>query len=158
MQKKGQIFLTDIRPNALLEARRRLRRAGVENAQCLPLEHPQLLRLKEKCDWVLIDVPCSGTGTFRRNPEQKWKVDAPMIERLTTQQREIARDAIPYLKTGGRLVYATCSLLPEENHAQVDFLLSQHPLSLENEPLSIMPEPQGMDGFFAAVFRKKTVC
>ncbi len=158
MEKKGQIFLTDIRPQVLQEARRRLRRAGIENAQCLVQDHPQLKRLKNKCDWVLIDVPCSGTGTLRRNPDQKWKIDASTIERLISQQREIAQETIHYVKPEGKLIYATCSLLPEENQNQVDFLLSHYPLTLEKDPLSLLPQPQGMDGFFAAVFRKKNVC
>ena len=157
MQRKGQIYLHDIRPSALYEARRRLKRAGIQNAQCTPPGHPQLPRLKSKCDWVLIDVPCSGTGTLRRNPDQKWKIDAPMIERLAQTQREIADQAIHYLKPGGRLVYATCSLLPEENSAQVDYFLSRLPLELEKEPLSLFPESRGMDGFFSAVFRKKSM-
>lgn len=154
MQGRGQIYLHDIRSSALFDAKKRLKRAGIQNAQCLPPGHPQLARLKEKCDWVLIDVPCSGTGTVRRNPDQKWRLDQPMLQRLIEEQIGIARDALTYLKPGGRLVYATCSILSDENQAQVDRLLLSYPLTLEAPPLALLPEEGGMDGFFAATFRK----
>lgn len=157
MAGKGQIFLHDIRSQALHEARRRLKRAGIQNAQCLGSDHSQLERLIKKCDWVLADVPCSGTGTLRRNPDQKWKIDAPMIERLVVQQREIFQEALKYVKDKGRIVYATCSILPEENQSQVDYFLEHLPVVLEKEPLSLLPESGGCDGFYAAVFRKKSI-
>ncbi len=148
-QGKGQIYLHDNRPWILNEARKRLKRAGVQNAQfCLP---------KKKVDWVLVDVPCSGTGTLRRNPDAKWKIDASMIERLVEQQREIVKEAIEYVKPAGRLIYATCSLLPEENESQVSYFLKTYPLVLDSEPLSLFPQERGMDGFFAAVFKKQTL-
>lgn len=147
MKGKGQIYLYDNRPWILLEARKRLNRAGVQNAQfILP---------KQPVDWLLLDVPCSGTGTLRRNPDAKWKIDAPMIERLVQQQREIVQEALKHLKPGGRLVYATCSLLPEENEEQIAYFLKTYPLTLEKEPLSLLPEEEGMDGFFAAVLKKE---
>ncbi len=158
MKGKGQIYLHDIRPWILDEARRRLKRAGIQNSQLLKPGHPQLASLKKRMDWVLADVPCSGTGTLRRNPDAKWKIDAPMVDRLIEEQRKIVVEALEYVKPGGRLVYATCSLLPEENQAQVDFFLSHLPLNLEKDPLSLFPHSGGMDGFFAAVFRKKETC
>ena len=154
MEGRGQIYLHDIRPAVLQEAKKRLKRAGVQNAQFLPPGHKQLARLKGKCDWVLIDVPCSGTGTLRRNPDQKWNLNNDMLQRLVIEQRTIAKEALAYLKPGGKLVYATCSILSEENQAQVDFLLATYPLALEGSPLSLLPEEGGMDGFFAAVFKK----
>jgi 16S rRNA C967 or C1407 C5-methylase (RsmB/RsmF family) len=157
MRGKGQIFLHDVRETVLAEAKKRLRRAGIQNAQILPPGSKQLSLLKGKCDWVLIDVPCSGTGTLRRNPDQKWGIDEPSIQRLTALQREIIAAAAPFVKAGGRLVYATCSVLTEENRAQVDHILSTLPLQLEGEPLSLLPEVGGNDGFYAAVFRKKTL-
>lgn len=155
MKGQGQIYLHDIRSSVLIEAKRRLKRAGVQNAQCLPSGHPQFLRLKGKCDWVLLDVPCSGSGTLRRNPDQKWRFDALMLKRLITEQKEISKQAITYVKPGGRLVYATCSILSEENQAQTDFLLASYPLVLESSPFFLLPEEGGADGFFATVFRKK---
>ena len=150
MQGKGQIYLHDIRESALGEARRRLKRAGIQNAQCLAPNHPQMSRLIGKCDWVLIDVPCSGTGTLRRNPDHKWKIDAVLVEHYIQEQRTIAKEACKYLKPGGKLVYTTCSLLAEENIDQIQHI----PLTLDKEPLFLLPQPGGMDGFFSAVFRK----
>lgn len=154
MQGKGQIYLHDIRIPSLYEARKRLKRAGIQNGQTLPPGHKQLSRLKNKCDWVLIDVPCSGTGTLRRNPDQKWKIDAPLVDRLVKEQKLIAKQALEYVKPGGFLVYATCSLLPEENEDQIKFLLSENPLKLEREPLFLLPKAKGMDGFFGALLKK----
>lgn len=145
MEGKGQIYLHDNRPWILSEARKRLCRAGVQNVQfILP---------KRKMDWVLADVPCSGTGTLRRNPDAKWKIDAPMVERLVQQQREIVAACCEYLKPGGRLVYATCSILPEENEAQIEFFFKTHSLIAE-KTVTFMPQEGGMDGFFAAVLHK----
>jgi 16S rRNA (cytosine967-C5)-methyltransferase len=154
MLGKGQIYLHDIREGALLEAKKRLRRAGVQNVQFLPPGHTQLARIKGRCDSVLIDVPCSGTGTLRRNPDQKWNLDEPLVARLVETQKAIAQEAIKYLKPGGRLVYVTCSLLSRENQAQVDSFLASFPLTLEAPPLFLPPVVGGMDGFFAAVFKK----
>jgi 16S rRNA C967 or C1407 C5-methylase (RsmB/RsmF family) len=157
MQGKGELYLHDVRPRALAEARKRLRRAGVQNAQILAPDHPQLKRLRGKMDWVLVDVPCSGTGTLRRNPDMKWKIDAPMVSRLVEQQREIAQKAAAYVKPGGRLVYATCSLLAEENLSQAIFLKEALGWEWEGEPFSLLPHSAGPDGFFTAVFRKAKI-
>ncbi len=154
MKGKGQIYLHDIRPWVLLEARKRLKRAGIQNSQCLAPGHPQLAAIKGKMDWVLVDVPCSGTGTLRRNPDMKWKIDGAMIERLVAQQREIMAEAVAYLKPGGRIVYATCSILDDENEGQADYFSQNLPIKLEGEPLSLLPKAGGMDGFYSAVFRK----
>jgi 16S rRNA (cytosine967-C5)-methyltransferase len=153
MNGKGQIYLHDIRVSALNEARIRLRRAGVQNAQFLEPNHPQLKKILKKCDWVLIDVPCSGTGTLRRNPDQKWKIDASMVEKLISEQKAIILEAFKYLKPGGTLVYATCSLLQEENQDAVKYILNSLSLKLKKDPLFLLPQPGGMDGFFCAVFR-----
>ncbi|MBS0624814.1 MAG: RsmB/NOP family class I SAM-dependent RNA methyltransferase [Verrucomicrobia bacterium] len=150
MSGKGQIYLHDIRPQALAQAKQRLKRAGIQNVQFLSPDHPKLPQLKNKMDWVLADVPCSGTGTFRRNPEMKWKIDQAMIDRLVLEQRQIFEEALSYVRPGGRIVYATCSILPEENQEQV----AHFGLTLEREPLSILPAEGKMDGFFAAVFKK----
>lgn len=148
LKGKGQIYLYDIRPWVLQEARKRLRRAGIQNAQfALP---------KTPVDWVLVDVPCSGTGTLRRNVDAKWKIDAPMIKRLVEQQRTIVAEALRYLKPGGILVYSTCSILPEENQAQVEYFLKSHPLILHGDPLSLLPIEKGMDGFFSALLKKSS--
>lgn len=148
MQGKGQIYLFDNRPWILQEARKRLKRAGVQNAQfILP---------KKKVDWLLVDAPCSGTGTLRRNPDAKWKIDKAMVQRLIEEQRNIVKEALTHLKPGARLVYATCSLLPEENELQVEYFLKNHPLVLE-KTLTLPPEEAGMDGFFGAVLKNENL-
>jgi 16S rRNA (cytosine967-C5)-methyltransferase len=153
MQGKGQLFLHDVRQWALLEARRRLRRAGAQNSQIITGER-QLKLLKGRMDWVLVDAPCSGTGTLRRNPDAKWRLEPEAIERLVSQQRQIVGAALPYLKPGGRLVYATCSLLPEENQEQLTYFSSSYGLQPIGLPFQCQPEPGGMDGFFAAVLTR----
>lgn len=154
MLNKGQVYLHDVRPLALQEAKIRLRRAGVQNAQIIQAQDPKLSKLKKKMDWVLVDAPCSGTGTLRRNPDMKWKIDLPLIERLKGEQRTIFESALSFVKEGGHIVYATCSIVDEENEKQVEHFLKKYPLKL-SEPLFIsLPESKGMDGFFAAVFIK----
>jgi len=154
MKGKGEIYLHDIRKSALIEAARRFRRAGVQNAQILATDHPSLPKLTGKMNWVLVDVPCSGTGTLRRNPDMKWKIDAEMVERLKEEQRTIFKQALRYVKPGGRIVYATCSILSEENESQVEFFLKEFPIILEKPPLKLLPEADGPDGFYGAVFIK----
>lgn len=153
MQGKGQIYLHDVRASALFQAKQRLKRAGIQNAQLLSPDHPKLPQLKRKMDWVLADVPCSGTGTLRRHPEMKWKIDEAFVDRLVQEQREIFESALQYVRPGGRIVYATCSILPEENQHQLDYFASKFGLTPESDPLCILPEEGKMDGFFAAVFR-----
>ncbi len=152
MKGRGQIFLHDIRPSILLEAKRRLKRAGIQNAQCA---EKLADKLKGTFDWVLADVPCSGSGTLRRNPDAKWGIDEAMVSRLIAEQRSIVSEVVQYLRPKGHLVYATCSVLPEENQSQVDFFLKTHPLELVKEPLTLLPQQGGMDGFFVALFRKR---
>ncbi|MBA2728646.1 MAG: RsmB/NOP family class I SAM-dependent RNA methyltransferase, partial [Parachlamydiaceae bacterium] len=101
MQNKGQIFLHDIRPHALMECKKRLRRAGIQNSQIIQAEDAKLKKMKKKMDWVLADVPCSGTGTLRRNPDMKWKFDDEMVPRLVGLQRQIFEKAFSYVKPGG---------------------------------------------------------
>jgi len=157
MAGRGQIYLHDIRPHILHEARRRLRRAGIQNAQFLEPGHLRLNSLKNKIDWVLADVPCSGSGTYRRNPDMKWKANEEMLAGLIQVQREIFGQALAYVRPGGKIVYATCSLFKRENEEQVEFFLKSFPIELSAPPLSIYPEPNGPDGFFGAQFCKQTM-
>lgn len=154
MQGKGQIYLHDVRPAALREAKQRLKRAGVQNSQLLCSDSPYLKKLHQKMDWVLVDAPCSGTGTFRRNPDMKHSFTLEALNRLRVQQRVIFEKALSTLKPGGRIVYATCSILPEENEIQVAHLLEKYPLMLHETHVQTMPTRRGMDGFFAVVLTK----
>ena len=154
MEGKGQIYLHDIRPHILKEAKLRFRRAGIQNAQFLTSDHPQWKTLHQKCDIVILDVPCSGTGTLRRNPHQKWEINQKMIDDLISTQRSIILEAVKFLKPSGQLIYATCSILPEENEKQAEFITKELGFSLENPPMQLKPEHLKWDGFFCAVFRK----
>ncbi len=155
LQHKGQLFLHDIRPSVLLEARGRLKRAHIQNAQPLPADSPNKQRIKGKMDWVLVDAPCSGTGTLRRNPDMKWKWDPEALPRLVQLQRLLVQEALSYVKPGGHLVYATCSVMPQENEEQMTHFLSHLPLELAHPPFSSFPQYGAMDGFFGVVFKKK---
>jgi 16S rRNA (cytosine(967)-C(5))-methyltransferase len=157
LQNRGQIFLHDIREEALLEAKKRLKRAGIQNAQIVShREERRLKTLKKHMDWVLVDAPCSGTGTLRRNPDMKWKFSEEMVSRLSYEQREIFSEAFSYLKPGGTIVYATCSLLKEENDDQCEYFLTTYPLTLVGVPFRSIPMHGGMDGFFAVCLQRKS--
>lgn len=154
MQGKGQIFVHDIRPHVLQEAKKRLRRAGIQNAQVVLADDPKLKRLKKRMDWVLVDAPCTGTGTMRRNPDMKWRFTEETLVRLVGQQRTIFEKALSFLKPGGRIVYATCSILKEENEEQVAHFQKTYGLEVEGELFQSIPKLGGMDGFFGAVLYK----
>lgn len=154
MENKGQIYLHDIRPHILMQAKKRLKRAGIQNGQFLTPNHPFLTKLKKKMDWTLVDVPCSGTGTLRRNPDQKWKFSNSLLDRLVGEQRKIFEKALSYVRPMGKIVYATCSILAKENEEQIEHFLKTYPLELDFEPFKTLPTYGGMDGFFAAVFNK----
>lgn len=154
MKGKGQIHLHDIRESALVQAKKRLKRAGVQNAQIVPPSSPNLEKLKGKMDIVFVDAPCSGSGTYRRSPEQKWRFSLEMLSELVFKQREIVKEAMSYLRRGGTLIYATCSLLKEENEKQVLFFEKHYGLKRAKDPLSLLPVANGSDGFFATCLSK----
>jgi 16S rRNA C967 or C1407 C5-methylase (RsmB/RsmF family) len=151
----GQIYLHDIRKAVLLEAKKRLKRAGIQNAQTIAPDSPTLNKLKKKMDWVLVDVPCSGTGTLRRNPDMKWKFSEEMLTRLIGQQRVIFEKALSFLSLKGSIVYATCSVLRQENETQIDHFVRVYQLERVGEPLKTLPTVGGPDGFFGQVLRRK---
>ena len=151
MEGKGQIYLHDVRPKALAEARLRLKRAGIQNAQTLDsTDEKKLKSLKKKMDWVLVDAPCSGIGTLRRNPDMKWRFNTEMLKKLVGQQRTIFEKALSFLNPKGHIVYATCSVLKEENEGQVAHFVTTYGLKLVKEFKSF-PAEGGMDGFYGAV-------
>ncbi len=154
MNNKGQLFLHDIRAHALAEAKKRLARAGVQNAQILHSDAPHKSTLIETCDWVLVDAPCSGSGTLRRNPDMKWKFDETMVDRLVAEQRSIFAAALPFVKKGGKIAYATCSVLKIENENQAQYFETAFNLERQGDYFHSFPEKGGMDGFFGVVFKK----
>lgn len=153
MKNTGQIFLHDVRAYALLDAKKRLRRAGIQNAQVIQAADPKLKKLKKMMDWVLVDAPCSGTGTLRRNPDMKWKFSNEMLQRLMGQQRIIFEKALSFMKPEGRIIYGTCSLLPQENELQLEHFLKTYHLKIEGDPFQSFPSIGGMDGFFGVVLK-----
>ncbi len=154
MQNKGQVYLHDIRPLALEQAKKRLRRAGIQNAQVLLPDSPKKKLLKKRMDWVLLDVPCSGSGTLRRNPDMKWKFDTAIVDRLVEEQRRIVEEALVYLRPDGFLVYATCSLFKQENEEQIAFFEKTFNLKCVGTPFYCHPQSGGMDGFFGALLKR----
>lgn len=154
LQHKGQIYLHDIRPYALQEARKRLKRAGIQNSQIILPTSPQLNKIKKKMNWVLVDVPCTGTGTMRRNPDMKWRFDEETLPRLIGQQRTIFEKALSFLHPEGRIVYGTCSILKDENQNQLDHFIKTYQLVVEGEVFQTLPTDGGMDGFFGVVLKR----
>lgn len=155
MQNSGQIFLHDIRTQVLEEGKKRLKRAGIQNAQTLLPDSPNMSKLKKKMDWVLADVPCSGTGTLRRNPDMKWRFTFDALQRLIGTQKNIFEKALSFLSPSGKIVYATCSLLKEENQMQVEYFMNTYNLEVVEEPFQTLPKENGWDGFFGAVLKRK---
>jgi 16S rRNA (cytosine967-C5)-methyltransferase len=142
MRKSGQLYLNDIRPQALVEAKKRFRRASIQNVQF------NLPPKKGSIDWVIVDVPCSGTGTYRRNPDLKWKFETINLPSLIEEQRKIFDEAFQYKNPHGTIVYMTCSILPDENEHQIDYFLKKYSLQVV-EKFQTLPQLDGMDGFFA---------
>lgn len=152
----GQIYLHDVRKHALIEAKKRLKRAGIQNAQIVHAEeHKKLKSLKKTMDWVIVDAPCSGSGTLRRNPDMKWKYTDEMLERLVSEQRVIFEQALSYVRPEGMILYATCSILSQENQEQVEHFLKTYPIEQVGPLFACLPERGKKDGFFACLFQKK---
>ncbi|MBT9566664.1 MAG: RsmB/NOP family class I SAM-dependent RNA methyltransferase [Thiobacillus sp.] len=172
MASSGRLYAFDVAEKRLAKMKPRLARSGLSNVmpQLLSSENDaRVKRLAGKLDRVLVDAPCSGLGTLRRNPDLKFRQTPESVAELTQKQTSILRSAVRLLKPGGRLVYATCSLLPEENEGIVEAILAEGRVSLlpVNELLAqqkvdldtgnmlrMSPALHGTDGFFAAVLVK----
>lgn len=170
MNNSGRLYAFDVSEKRLARMKPRLARSGLSNV------HPQVLasetdikvkRLAGKFDRVLVDAPCSGLGTLRRNPDLKWRQTPDSVAELTAKQATILNSAARLVKVGGTLVYATCSLLSAENQAIVTAFLETHPgfalhparealdrlnITLDTgDLLTLAPDTHGTDGFFAAI-------
>ena len=161
MEGTGTITALDIHGGRLKALQERARRAGAHNVRAVDLEESGkiLKRLKGSSDLVLVDAPCTGTGVLRRNPDTGWRLQPEDVERLTVLQRSLLDRYAPLVKPGGRMVYATCSLLPEENMGAVTHFLASHPdFVVEDAPLSLTPADGDAgphwDGFFTATLRR----
>lgn len=174
MRNSGRLYAFDVSEKRLSNLGQRLKRSGLSNlhSQLISSEQdPKLKRLQAKFDRVLVDAPCSGLGTLRRNPDLKWKQTERDIRELTAKQTSILERAARLVKDGGRLVYATCSLLVDENEGIAEAFLAAHPefslvpaseilaqqqIALNTgDYLKLFPHVHQTDGFFAAVFEKK---
>mmetsp|Transcript_41718 Transcript_41718/g.40074 ORF Transcript_41718/g.40074 Transcript_41718/m.40074 type:complete len:134 (+) Transcript_41718:78-479(+) len=133
-----------------------MKRAGVQNYQIHENKETLKKLLAGKCDWVLLDVPCSGSGTLRKNPDLKWKFSSERLKELLAIQQILLKESIPFLNEKGRIVYCTCSVLPEENLMQVIRFCEEHSFEIENSAhFTTFPQKRGMDGFFSATLVKK---
>lgn len=173
MRNSGRIYAFDVSEKRLQNLGIRLKRSGLSNlhSQVISSEaDPKLKRLFGKFDRVLVDAPCSGLGTLRRNPDLKWRQQPKDVEELTVKQTNILARASKLVKAGGRLIYATCSLLRDENEqiaeaflqlnpefrlVSANSILAQQEIDLDTgEYLKLLPHLHQTDGFFAAVFEK----
>ena len=175
MENRGRLLALDVREGRLRSAALRLKRAGLSNVTPhLLTSHrdPWVKRHKASFERVLVDAPCTGCGTWRRNPDAKWRLRPQDLAELATLQAEILASASRLVRPGGRLVYATCSFLPAENEAQVRRFLAAAPdfrllpiaqvwaecvggrAPCETPTLQLTPASHGTDGFFAAVLER----
>lgn len=177
MANRGQIFAYDADRHRLKPIFARLQRAGARNVQVIPADEPErLAALTERMDMVLVDAPCSGSGAWRRKPDAKWRLTPAALERRLSEQRAALGQAAPLVKPGGRLVYVTCSVLPEENGDQVSAFIAANgqfrvvpfpqvwraaiastpPPSADGsgETLLLTPASHDTDGFFIAVLER----
>ena len=175
MRNTGRLYAFDISEKRLGRLKPRLARSGLSNVHPVRIAHENDTRIKRlagKVDRVLVDAPCSGLGTLRRNPDMKWRQSPEAIDELQQKQQSILASSARMVKPGGRLVYATCSLLTEENEAVVDQFLQSHEqftlvpmkqvlaeqkIDVEmDDYLKLLPHRHQTDGFFAAVFERKS--
>lgn len=173
MRGQGQVYALDLNERRLRNLRERLARSGLDNVQPWLISDEtdaKLARLTGKADRVLVDAPCSGFGTLRRNPDLKWRHDDTAVSELAAKQARILASAARLVKPGGRLVYATCSVLNEENENIVEGFLAQAngfrrktatdilsaaKIELDTgKDLQLLPHRHGCDGFFAAVLER----
>ena len=174
MRNTGRLYAFDVSDKRLTKLKPRMARSGLSNVHPVVIaseNDPRVKRLAGKIDRVLVDAPCSGLGTLRRNPDLKWRQSPAALAELTAKQGAILASAARLVKTGGRLVYATCSLLAEENEAIVAAFLAAHPgfaqldarevlekqgITVDcGEQLHLTPLAHDTDGFFAAVLERR---
>ncbi len=173
MRNTGRLYAFDVSDKRLSNLKPRLARSGLSNVHPVRIEHERdakVKRLAGKMDRVLVDAPCSGLGTLRRNPDLKWRQDETAVAELNAKQTAILAAAATLVRPGGRLVYATCSLLTAENEAVVQDFLAKHPdfclrpaseilakqgITLDGEMLRLLPHLHDTDAFFAAVLERQ---
>ena len=156
MRNKGRIIAMDVEAWKLEELQKRARRAGVSNLETRVIESSKTIkRLENSADRLLLDVPCSGLGVLKRNPDAKWKLSPEFIANVKELQQHILQDYGSMLKKDGLMVYSTCSVLPSENEKQVENFLSTNNDKFELVEQKYSWPSEGFDGFYMALLRKK---
>lgn len=173
MKNTGRLYAYDVSDKRLARLKPRLARSGLSNVHPARIEHERdtkIKRLSGKVDRVLVDAPCSGLGTLRRNPDLKWRQNETSVAELTVKQAAILASAAKMVRPGGRVVYATCSLLAAENDAIIEAFLATHSdftltpassvlakqgIEMTGDMLRLLPHQHNTDGFFAAVLDRK---
>ena len=179
MRNTGRLYAFDVSGHRLENLKPRLARSGLSNVYATQIAHEndeRIKRLRGKIDRVLVDAPCSGLGTLRRNPDLKWRQSPKAIEQLQAKQTAILNSAARLLKPGGRLVYATCSLMPAENEVIANAFTAAHPDFLQLDArekleqagvtqaeslvtpaghLRLWPHLHATDGFYAVAWERK---
>jgi len=175
MANKGHLYALDISSKRLYKMRRRLERAAITNVILHPIKNetdPWLKQFESRVDRLLIDAPCSGIGAWRRSPESRWKMTPELLADLQGRQTRILQNAAPLVKPGGRLIYATCSLLKRENEDQITHFLSENPdfrvmpvaqvwaqtlpteCPFDGDFMIMRPDYHHSDGFFCAILER----
>jgi len=155
MQNKGRIIAMDTEGWKLDELKKRARRAGAGNIEPRVIESSKTIkRLENSADRLLLDVPCSGLGVIKRNPDAKWKLSLDFIERVKELQQHILENYTTMVKPGGLVVYSTCSLLPSENEKQVQAFLESKKDSFELLDQKWILPSEGYDGFYIALIKR----
>jgi 16S rRNA (cytosine967-C5)-methyltransferase len=179
MRNTGRLYAFDVSGHRLENLKPRLARSGLSNVYATQIAHEnddRIKRLRGKIDRVLVDAPCSGLGTLRRNPDLKWRQSPKAVEEMQAKQKAILNSAVRLLKPGGRLVYATCSLMPAENEVVAQAFAAEHPDVVQVDArekleqagvtqaeslvtpaghLRLWPHRHATDGFYAVAWEKK---
>jgi 16S rRNA (cytosine967-C5)-methyltransferase len=153
MENTGKIIACDLSVGRLKLVCENAARLGIENIETHAGDLRQLAPSLPRADLVLLDAPCSGTGTLRRRPDAKWNKTPQQLTELVLLQRELLKAAASLVKPGGVLVYSTCSIEPEENENQIEWWQNQHP-AWHAQTRSTLPHRDGCDGMFAARLTK----
>jgi len=175
MDNKGQLFAHDNDRNRLAPIFDRLKRAGIRNVQVRGPQEGSMENLVSKMDRVIVDAPCTGSGTWRRHPGTKWRLTQEQLEKRRAEQATILAEAANYLVPGGDLIYITCSVIPQENHQQIEAFIEKTgtftPIDIEarwrqtfpetvRSPIfdglgaTLSPHATGTDGFYISILKK----
>ncbi len=153
MHNKGKIISMDVEERKLIELKKRADRGGVNIIKTQIINSSSVQQLKNTADRLLLDVPCSGLGVIRRNPDAKWKLNLDFISEVKKTQQEIISNYSQMVKVGGIIVYATCSILPSENQEQVNVFLEKNKNFEFVEDRKVLPS-EGFDGFYVAKIKR----